>query len=111
MAGLAVAGRYGLEMEGALDLAEKLYVDVNIFSKENEEILKRLPKLPASCWESGECLLRDRKHYEKDSVFSPVVIDEIAGALKGYDDKDLSERLYGKENERKELVEQYLHYS
>ena len=109
LAGLAVAARHGLEMKGALELANKLYVDVNIFAPEHKKIQERLPQLPSSCWESAESLLRDSEIYQRDGVFSPTVIDEIVKKLKSYNDKDLSQRLYGKEDEIKELVNEYLH--
>jgi len=111
LAGLAVAARHGLEMEGALELADKLYVDVNIFAPEHKEVQEKLPQLPASCWESAESLLRDSEIYQRDGVFSPTVIDEIVKRLKSYDDKDMSEKLYGKEDEIKKLVDEYLHCS
>jgi len=107
LAGLAVAARHGLEMEGALDLADKLYVDVNIFSPEHRRLQETLPQLPASCWESSECLLKDRQIYERDGVFSPVVIDGLVKTLKSYNDKDLSERYYGMGDEIKKLVDEY----
>jgi len=40
---------------------------------------------------------------------NPIVIDEIVKKLKSYNDKELSERLYGKEDEIKKLVDEYLH--
>ena len=109
LAGLAVAARYGLEMKGALELAKKFYVDVNIFSDEHKQIQERLPQLPRSCFESAEALLKDREIYQKDGVFSSVTIDGIAKKLKSYNDKDLSERLYGKKEEIKKLISEYLH--
>jgi len=109
LAGLAVAARHGLEMEDALELANKLYVDVNIFSPEQSGVREKLPQLPSSCWESAETLLGYREIYERDSVFSPVVIDEIVRKLKTYNDKGLSEKLHGKEDEIKKLIEEYLH--
>jgi glutamine synthetase len=111
LAGLAVAARYGLEMEGALELADKLYVDVNIFSPEHKKVQERLPQLPTSCWESAESLLKDREIYQRDGVFTPVVIDGVVKKLKSYNDKNLSEKLYGKEDEIKKLVDEYLHCS
>lgn len=107
LAGLAVAARHGLEMEGALDVADKLYVDVNIFAHEHKKLQQQLPQLPTSCWESSECLLKDRAIYERDGVFSPVLIDGLVKILKSYDDKDLSERFYGKGDEIKKLVDEY----
>jgi glutamine synthetase len=111
LAGLAVAARHGLEMENAIEYADKLYAGVNIFEDEHSGIRDKLPQLPASCWESAECLLDDREVYEADGVFSPVLIDGVVDMLKGYDDMDLSERLYGKDEEIEKLVEEYLHCS
>jgi len=109
LAGLAVAARHGLEMKGALELADKLYVDVNIFSSEHKEVQEKLPQLPGSCWESAESLLRESEIYQKDGVFSPVVIEGIVKNLKSYNDKDLSEKLYGKEDKIRKLIDEYLH--
>ena len=109
LAGLAVAARHGLEMKDALEYAERLYSDVNIF--EHEEIQEKLPQLPSSCAESAECLLKDRKIYEKDGVFSQAVIDGTVDVLRSYDDRDLSERLYGKDEEVQKLVDEYLHWA
>jgi len=109
LAGLAVAARHGLEMEDALELANKLYVDVNIFSPDQSKVRERLPQLPSSCWESAESLLRDSEIYQRHGVFSPMVIDETVKKLKSYNDKNLSERLYAKEDEIKNLVDEYLH--
>ena len=110
LAGLAVATRYGLEMKDALALTDKLYVNVNIFSKENKGIQEKLPQLPTSCWESAECLLRDREIYERDGVFSPVVIDGLAKMLKSYNDKDLSAKYFSKGDEIKNLVDEYFYF-
>jgi len=109
LAGLAVAARHGLEMENALELAEKLYVDVNIFHEEHKSIGDRLPQLPTSCWESAECLLKDRKVYERDGVFPASVIDGLIEMLKNYSDKDLSKKYYGKADEINKLVEEHFH--
>lgn len=109
LAGLAVATKHGLNMEGSLELADKLYVDGNIFSPEYKMIREKLPQLPASCWESAEKLLGDRKIYERDKVFSPIVIDGVVTKLKSYNDKDLSEKLVCKEDDIKKLVTEYLH--
>ena len=111
LAGLAVAARHGLEMEDALQLANELHVDVDPRSHRHKRIQERLPSLPTSCWESAENLLEDRKIYERDAVFPPVVIDGLVETLRSYNDKDFSERLYGKGDEIRELVKEYLHCS
>ncbi|HLD36878.1 MAG TPA: glutamine synthetase family protein [Planctomycetota bacterium] len=111
MAGLASAARHGLQMPGALSLAKKLYVDVNIFHDEFKKIQKTLPQLPLSCWQSADCLVRDRAVYEKDSVFSHKVIDGIARNLKNYNDRDLSRKLYGQPAKIKDLINRHLHCS
>ena len=111
MAGLAVAARHGLEMKNALEIAEKLYVDVNIFDTEHKQVQEGLPKLPESCWDSAEKLRKDRSIYEKDDVFTSVVIDEMVRLLQGYNDKDLSERFYVKGEQIRKLIEDHLHCS
>jgi glutamine synthetase len=111
LAGLAVAARHGLETEDALELAEKLYVDVNIFHEEHKSIRDKLPHLPTSCWESADCLSRDREIYERDGVFPEIVIDGLIKMLKGYNDKDLSEKYYGKADEINKLVDEHFHCS
>lgn len=110
LAGLTVAARHGLQMPDALDVAKKLYVDVNIFADEHKAFQKKLPQLPSSCWASADHLLKDRAIYEKDGVFSPITIEGIAEMLKAHNDLDLSERLYHKDDKIKQLVEQFLHY-
>jgi len=109
LAGLAVAARQGLEMEDALELARKLYVDVNIFHAEHKNICDKLPQLPTSCCESADCLAEDRKIYERDGVFPAVVIDGLIETLKSYNDSDLSEKYYGKADEIIKLVGEHFH--
>ena len=109
LAGLTVAARHGLEMANALELAKKLYVDVNVFASDQSEVQRRLPQLPTSCWQSAESLLKDREIYQKEGIFPPIVIDEIVKILKSYNDKDLSEKLQGNKEEIKKLIDEYLH--
>lgn len=108
-AALVVAIEHGLEMSGAMQKAEDLYVNYNIFSKEGKEKGKKLESLPASCEESAESLLNLRIFFEKDNVFPSGVIENVAAKLKGFNDKGLSERLYNKQDELAALVRQFLH--
>lgn len=108
LAGLAVGARHGMEMENAMQYADSLYVDVNVF--EHKDVEERLPQLPDSCWTSANNLEKDRAIYENNGVFSPALIDDTIRVLRSYEDMDLSERLYGKTDEIKELVTSYLHH-
>ncbi len=110
-AGLVIAIDLGLKMESSLEKAEDLYVNYNIFRDKDNIKVKNLEYLPASCWESAECLLAQRKYYEKDGIFPSGVIDSIADKLKSYDDKGLSERLFNKNDEIRKLVKEYIHCS
>jgi glutamine synthetase len=56
-------------------------------------------------------LIKDRQVFEKDGVFPPSVIDGLVKILRSYNDKDLSQRYYGKGDEIQKLVDEYLHYS
>jgi glutamine synthetase len=67
--------------------------------------------LPASCWESAECLAIKREWFEKDGVFPAGVIDNVVAKLKAFDDKDLSEKLYNRNDELSKFVRQFLHCS
>lgn len=109
LAGLAVACRHGFEMDNALDVADKTYVNVNIHLKENEEKLKTLSHLPDSCEASANCLRRQRKAFEKYGVFSPAMIDGIINRLESFHDANLREEMKNHPQEMPELVEEYFH--
>ena len=98
-------------MGNALKKAEELYVDYNIFQSQNKTGKKNLESLPASCWESAECLLSQREYFEKDGIFPPGVIENVVSKLKAFEDKDLSEKLFNKNEEIAALVMRFLHCS
>ena len=109
IAGLAVACRYGFEMENALDIAEKTYVNVNIHKQENADKLKTLEQLPDSCAASADCLEKQRAFFEKYNVFSPAMIDGIITKLRAYNDSTLRRDIKDKPIEMMELVEEFFH--
>jgi glutamine synthetase len=110
LAGILVAARHGFQMPDALERAAKLYVDKNIFREESSEKAKMLSHLPASCWESAEALAKQRTVFEKSGVFPSGTIDNIISRLKAFNDKGLSERLYGNHAEIRKLVDQFIHW-
>ena len=77
MAALCVAARHGMEMPGALELAEKTYVDlgVNIHSAANASVKAALEQLPPSCAAAADELEKDRAIYTAYGVFSDAIID------------------------------------
>ncbi|MFH1320219.1 MAG: glutamine synthetase family protein [Bacteroidota bacterium] len=115
LAGITIAAQHGLEMKDALMKAEDLYVDVNIFKKEKRagancrSSLESLECLPSSCWESADCLNEKRKYFEKNNIFPKGTINNIIEKLRSYDDKELSEHLYGKDDEIRKIVNEHLH--
>ncbi len=109
MAGIAVAIQHGLEMPEATEMADRLYVNYNIFKEKEKAATKKLESLPGSCWESAEALLKLRSHFEKDGIFPAGVIDSLAAKLKSYNDRSLSEELYGNNEAIAKLVKEYLH--
>jgi glutamine synthetase len=74
-----------------LELAEKLYVQGNIFT--DQALLRKLPALPRSCVESSRILLEKRDLYERDSVFPSSVIDYVAKMLQAENDEGMNQRL------------------
>ena len=109
MAGIIVAAQHGLQMPNALELAEKLYVNVNIFHDEHKEKLASLQGLPISCHESALALEEKREIFQKGGVFQSGLIDSTIKMLKSHNDEHLSEELYGKHDEIYKLVMKYLH--
>ena len=109
IAGLAVACRHGFEMENALDVAERTYVNVNIHQKENADKLKDLAQLPDSCAASADCLQEQRAIFEKHNVFSPAMIDGIIKQLRAYDDKNLRSEIENNQEEMLRLVHRHFH--
>lgn len=108
LAGLIISSLHGIKRPDALELAEKLYVDVNIFKPEFKDKLATLKQLPASCYESAEALDAKRASFEANGIFPKGMIDSRIKKLKSFDDKGLSEKLYGKNDEIAKLVEQYI---
>ena len=109
IAGLAVACRYGFELDNALEIAEQTYVNVNIHQKENADKLNSLACLPDSCEASADCLERQRAVFEKHNVFSPAMIDGIIKRLRSYADRTLRADINGNQEEMLKLVARYFH--
>jgi glutamine synthetase len=109
LAALIVASLNGPKTSSALEIAEKLYVDVNIFKPEHKAKRETLEQLPVSCWESADALEKKRKIFENYGIFPAGLIDNQIQKLKKFDDKGLSEKLYGKNDQIKQLVEEFLH--
>ena len=109
IAGLVVACRYGFELDDALDIAERTYVNVNIHKKENADRLKVLAQLPDSCAASADCLERQREIFEARGVFSPAMIDGILKLLRSYDDRTLREDIGNDRAQMLALVEKFFH--
>ncbi|MCE9185359.1 glutamine synthetase family protein [Bacteroides fragilis] len=109
LAGLAVACRYGFEIENALAIAEQTYVNVNIHQKENADKLKALAQLPDSCAASADCLQKQRTVFEQYNVFSPAMIDGIISRLRSYNDATLRKDIQDKPEEMLALVSKFFH--
>ncbi|MBK9291471.1 MAG: glutamine synthetase [Bacteroidetes bacterium] len=109
MAGLTVAARHGLTSPDALEFAEKTYVDINIFHDEHKHKTAQLEKLPASCVESAEALLRDKAIYMQHGVFPENILTYVVKHLQSFNDRNLREELGNDEEKILKLVSQYFH--
>lgn len=109
LAGLAVAARYGFEMDNALKIAEEKYVDVNIHDAENASRLARLDSLPTNCGESADALNRLRDKFEANGVFSHALIDGIINDLKAFNDAGIIAAAKSDDAVMHELVEKYFY--
>lgn len=82
VAALIVAAQHGINMPNALELAEKLYVNVNIHKEEYKDKLAQLNSLPINCEASANCLNNKREYFEKNNIFSKTLIDYNIEKLK-----------------------------
>ena len=108
-AAFAVGIRHGFEMENALEVAKKLYISVNIFKDEHKDRLAQLEHLPASCYESAQALKKQKNIFMQYDVFTEGMINDTVKELEALNDDQLSERLYGKNDEIRKLVDAYFH--
>ena len=104
-----MAAKYGFELEDAQSISKQLYIKENVFSEDFLKMDKELRHLPTSCWQSSNSLERNRHIYEINNVFPPDLIDGIIKKLRSYHDQNLSEELFGKIDDIKKLVDQYLY--
>ncbi|MBR2101559.1 MAG: glutamine synthetase [Prevotella sp.] len=109
LAGLCVACRHGFEMENALEVAERTYVNVNIHDAANAARLAQLAQLPDSCVASADCLERQRAVYEEYGVFSPAMLDDIIHQLRAFRDGTLRKQAEHSPEAMQKLVETYFH--
>ena len=109
IASLCVAAMSGFARADYAEYAKQYFVDRNIHDKDFADQLEKLPHLPFSCAESGKVLLQNRAAFEKDDIFPSAVIDSVANRLMSYHDETLRDRLTGKVEEMKKLVEEYLY--
>ena len=109
VAALIMGAMHGLEMNGALELADKLYASGNIFDPAYKDFLATLDQLPTCCDESADVLNAKRALFERDGIFPAGVIDAQIKKLKAYGDKGLSDSLLGDDEKFAELVEKYIH--
>jgi glutamine synthetase len=109
LSGLCVACRHGFEMENALEVAEKNYVDVNIHDAAHADKLATLAQLPDSCEASADCLAKQRAAFEAHGVFSATMIDGIIAQLRSFGDRTLRADISNDKAKIAALVEEYFH--
>ena len=109
IAGMVAAAREGLTDPDSLKKAEQMYVSVNIHNDANKEKLESLKALPDSCMASADALEEMRAMFEKDGVFSKLLIDGIIRTLRGFDDRDLRKKAESSHNEMMNIVRKYWH--
>jgi glutamine synthetase len=96
-------------MEGALEVAEKNYVDVNIHDAAHADKLATLAQLPDSCEASADCLDQQRAAFEAHGVFSATMIDGIIAQLRSFGDRTLRADISNDKAKIAALVEEYFH--
>jgi glutamine synthetase len=106
MAGLIVASLHGINMPEALQMADQLYVEGNIFRNIPAQ---QLQQLPASCVESGKRLHSKREIFENSGVFPKQLIGHTVESLTAFQDENLSNELKDNPEATRALVIKYIH--
>ena len=93
LAGVTLAAEWGFSNPESSALADRLYVTGNIF--EDQNLMAKLPVLPASCEDSARFLIQKRILYEGERIFPPGIINYVAGLLEAEKDRMLNQSLAG----------------
>ncbi len=109
LAGITVAARYGFELDHPLQIAEKTYVDIDIFKEEKKAEQKKLGQLPSSCVASAKMLEKQKSIYMKYGVFPESLLNYIINYLKAFHDENLRSQIENNEAEVMKLVAKYFH--
>ena len=88
---MTLAAEWGLTHPSSTKICNDFYVEGNIF--QNMKLLEKLPKLPSSCVESANILLKNRELYERDGIFPPSIIDYMASLLVNEKDQNINQHL------------------
>lgn len=108
LAGIMIAAAQGFIMPNALDIAEKLYVNINIHKEVNRDKAKSFEHLPSSCVESAQVLKSKRSIFETENIFPKGTIDYIIKTLEAYQDTDLKEKLQNNKDMLADFVQKNL---
>jgi glutamine synthetase len=109
LAGMVMAMQHGMEIEDGLEIAEKLKIEENLF--ENEDLINNLQQLPTSCDASANELEKEFSFFNQNNIFPIGTLERFVRELKSHDDKDLSEKLFQKDDEIRKLVNKFIHYA
>ena len=88
LAGITTAAEYGLTTDDMPELAARTKVEGNVFS--DEQRLKHLEALPASCVQCARLLDERRQMYEEFGIFPKAVIDHQIQLLLRENDEHLN---------------------
>jgi glutamine synthetase len=91
LAGIAMAAEWGMSHDEAVGIAEKFYMQGNIFH--DQTLVASLPPLPKSCVESARVLAQKKDLYTREDVFPQCMIDYVSQLLKQERDEDMNKTL------------------
>lgn len=91
LAGIAMAAEWGMSHREAIEIAERFYVQGNIFH--DQTLVASLPPLPKSCVESARVLAGKKDLYTREGVFPQCMIDYVGGLLRQERDEEMNKKL------------------
>ncbi len=109
LSGIVISAAQGFNMPDAMDIAEKLYVNVNIHKEDCRDKAKYLGHLPSSCVESAQALKSKRSTFETESIFPSGTIDNIIKTLEAFEDTELREKFQNDKEMLNDFVLKNMH--
>ncbi|MDA3817810.1 MAG: glutamine synthetase family protein [Prolixibacteraceae bacterium] len=113
VAAMLIAGIDGMNNPNYLQEIKQKLASTNLYHEDDDKIKEKFKKLPESCGEAAEHLIKERKLFtETHPIFPDRVIDYIIDKLTQFEEKwDVKKIIHGNDEEQiDEFIKHFMHY-